>query len=377
MTEHIKANRRSYLGIATALILLVALLSSSFPSLVLAQFTSGREWGGLSTGTPGVQALTIANWRRDIGVPARFIVGANLNNLGPTTMNISSTGPTSIVRMTQSGFKELVGGELFNGNIAELVYNGGVYILQGRFDIVGSTIAFRGTSAPNGYLIEDGSCVSQTTYAALFAEIGTTYGSCSAGLFKLPDSRGSMLAGLDNQGGAGAANRLTSAGSGCTATALTGTGCGSQSSTLTSTDQLPPYTPSFGSGTIGVSFASGTIGVSFASGTIGVSFASGTITVAVADGRTFSTASVVRNDAGGLNPTGLGGPAWSVGSSPVTPSGPGTIGGSFKNTLSGSFNQSSLSGSFNQNALTANSVGISAAFATVSPLSLVRFAIKL
>jgi microcystin-dependent protein len=368
MTEHIKANRRSYLGIATALILLVALLSSSFPSLVLAQFTSAREWGGLSTGTAGVQSLTIANWRRDIGVPARFIVGANLNNVGPTTMNISSTGPTSIVRMTQSGFKQLVGGELFNGNIAELVYNGAVYILQGRFDIVGSTIAFRGASVPSGYLIEDGSCVSQTTYAALFAEIGTTYGSCSAGFFKLPDSRGSMLAGLDNQGSTGAANRLTSAGSGCTATALTGTGCGSQSSTLTSTDQLPPYTPSFGSSVIGVSFASGTIGVSFASSTI---------TISVVDVRTFATGSVVKNDGGGLNPTGAGGPAWSPGASPVSVTG-GSIGGSFnQSALSGSFDQSSLGGSFNQNALTAESVGASAAFATVSPLSLVRFAIKL
>ena len=46
-------------------------------------------------------------------------------------------------------------------------------------------------SPPTGYLSEDGSPVSRTTYAALFGLIGTTYGSGDGSTtFNLPDSRG-------------------------------------------------------------------------------------------------------------------------------------------------------------------------------------------
>ncbi len=58
----------------------------------------------------------------------------------------------------------------------------------------GTIVAFGGPSntVPSDYLICDGSAVSQTTYAALFAVIGTTYdassgGTPGAGLFRLPN----------------------------------------------------------------------------------------------------------------------------------------------------------------------------------------------
>lgn len=41
----------------------------------------------------------------------------------------------------------------------------------------GTVIAFAANSAPNGYLICNGAAVNRTTYAELFAVIGTTYGS--------------------------------------------------------------------------------------------------------------------------------------------------------------------------------------------------------
>ena len=43
------------------------------------------------------------------------------------------------------------------------------------------------SSAPTGFLECDGSAVSQSTYAALFAVIGTTYGDPGGGNFNLPD----------------------------------------------------------------------------------------------------------------------------------------------------------------------------------------------
>jgi prepilin-type N-terminal cleavage/methylation domain-containing protein len=47
------------------------------------------------------------------------------------------------------------------------------------------------TTAPTGYLLEDGSAVSRSTYSDLFAAIGTTYGAGDGSTtFNVPDSRG-------------------------------------------------------------------------------------------------------------------------------------------------------------------------------------------
>jgi len=56
---------------------------------------------------------------------------------------------------------------------------------------VGVVVAFSGTTAPAGYLLCDGSAVSRTTYAALFAVNGITYGAGNGTTtFNLPDLRG-------------------------------------------------------------------------------------------------------------------------------------------------------------------------------------------
>ena len=55
----------------------------------------------------------------------------------------------------------------------------------------GSTIEGWWSTAPTGYLIEDGSAISRTTYADLYALIGTSYGAGDGSTtFNIPDSRG-------------------------------------------------------------------------------------------------------------------------------------------------------------------------------------------
>lgn len=62
----------------------------------------------------------------------------------------------------------------------------------------GSTQMFAGTTAPRGWLIADGSAVSRTQYSALFAVIGTLYGSGDGTTtFNLPDMRGVVVRGVD------------------------------------------------------------------------------------------------------------------------------------------------------------------------------------
>ncbi|UOE45896.1 phage tail protein [Agromyces larvae] len=55
----------------------------------------------------------------------------------------------------------------------------------------GEVKIFAGASAPSGYLLCQGQAVSRTTYAALFAVLGTTYGTGDGtSTFNLPDLRG-------------------------------------------------------------------------------------------------------------------------------------------------------------------------------------------
>jgi microcystin-dependent protein len=67
---------------------------------------------------------------------------------------------------------------------------------------VGSIISLGTGNVPTGYLACDGSIVSRTTYADLFAEIGTAHGEGDGSTtFHLPDYRGRFLRGADEGAG--------------------------------------------------------------------------------------------------------------------------------------------------------------------------------
>jgi microcystin-dependent protein len=92
----------------------------------------------------------------------------------------------------------------------------------------GTISMFGGAAAPLGYLLCDGALVSRTTYALLFAAIGTTWGAGDGSTtFGLPDLRG--------RGPVGAG-----AGVGLTPRALAATG-GAETVTLDTT-QIPSHT---------------------------------------------------------------------------------------------------------------------------------------
>src|SRR5689334_21938639 len=74
---------------------------------------------------------------------------------------------------------------------------------------VGGVAPYAGSTAPTGWLFCFGQNVSRTTYASLFAAIGTTFGAGDGSTtFSLPDLRGRTPFGKDNMGGT-AANRVT------------------------------------------------------------------------------------------------------------------------------------------------------------------------
>ena len=107
----------------------------------------------------------------------------------------------------------------------------------------GAVLSHAGASAPSGWLLCYGQAVSRTTYAALFAVIGTTYGvGDGSTTFNVPDLRGRAVAGKDDMGGS-AAGRLNVTLTGTKASTSTGVITG-----LSSTASLVVGMQAFGTG---------------------------------------------------------------------------------------------------------------------------------
>ncbi len=63
----------------------------------------------------------------------------------------------------------------------------------------GMSFEWNSNSIPSGYLEENGAAVSRTTFADLFAAIGTMFGSGDGSTtFNLPNSKGKVVVGLDS-----------------------------------------------------------------------------------------------------------------------------------------------------------------------------------
>ena len=76
----------------------------------------------------------------------------------------------------------------------------------------GAVMYFAGQTAPTGWLKANGAAVSRTAYAALFAAIGTTYGTGDGRTtFNLPDLRGEFVRGWDDGRGIDSRRALGSA----------------------------------------------------------------------------------------------------------------------------------------------------------------------
>ena len=96
----------------------------------------------------------------------------------------------------------------------------------------GSVMPYAGSTAPSGWLLSYGQAISRSTYATLFAAIGTTYGvGDGATTFNVPDLRGRLVAGQDDMGGT-SADRLTGQSGGVNGDTLGASG-GAETHTLT------------------------------------------------------------------------------------------------------------------------------------------------
>ena len=163
-------------------------------------FRSGANTIGFSTS--GTERVSVSDAGLDVvnGLPIRLqdSSGAPFVSLkSPSALsgNIALTLPSSI---TNGGFLQTDG----SGNLS--------------FQIVagvpsGSVFCMAVATVPSGYLECNGAAVSRTTYAALFAIIGTNYGTGNgSSTFNLPDLRGEFVRGFDNGRGADSGRSIAS-----------------------------------------------------------------------------------------------------------------------------------------------------------------------
>jgi hypothetical protein len=147
------------------------------------------DWNTAAGSNGTVDGTNIAE-----GCPA-----GNVNNAVRSIMAIIRQSFTSGLQNFLAGTSPLAltsGGTGATSASAALVNLG---ITATSFIPTGAVMPFAMNTAPSGWLGCDGSAVSRTTYAALFAAIATTFGTGDGSTtFNLPDLRGEFLRGWDN-----------------------------------------------------------------------------------------------------------------------------------------------------------------------------------
>lgn len=129
------------------------------------------------------------------------------NGVNPT-LNVDLLGAFPIV--TDAAGTPVPAGAMIAGTPYELALDGTNHWRLKNFYVkpyempIGTILDFIGTSAPNSsFALAFGQAISRTTYAALFALIGTTFGvGDGTTTFNLPDLRGRVTAGKGDMGGA-------------------------------------------------------------------------------------------------------------------------------------------------------------------------------
>jgi len=211
------------------------IVKDSLGNVIWDQITSdptgvgSTSWGGTSSGSANAQIVVAPSFSSIDGQSISFIAG--FTNSSAMTLN-PGTGPINVLKDTASGPVSLTGGEVVAGNLIQVVYSSGT----GAFHLVsfpqnsyanlsatnltvtgtatlptattvggtsvfvsGEIRTFAMNTCPTGWQEANGNAISRTTYAALFTNIGTTWGSGDGSTtFNVPDFRGYFLRGWSN-----------------------------------------------------------------------------------------------------------------------------------------------------------------------------------
>ena len=186
---------------------------------------------GSGAGSPAYAFDTNTNtgmFRSAANQVAFTCAGTKISHFSSAGLFITSTGSATtgifLNDADNSAHISLKAPDVLSSNITyklpASITNGGFLQTDGSgnlsFQIVagvpsGSVFCMAVATVPSGYLECDGDEVSRTTFAALFAVIGTAYGTGNGSTtFNLPDLRGEFIRGFDNGRGADSGRSIAS-----------------------------------------------------------------------------------------------------------------------------------------------------------------------
>jgi microcystin-dependent protein len=155
----------------------------------------------------GTGAANAADARTNLGISATNTPFTPAGNIAATnTQAAIAELDTEKAALTGATFTGGISGTTgtFSGVVSGAAASADGHLLNrvtadGRYPPPGSIFWFAANSAPSGYLKANGALVSRSTYAALFAAIGTTFGvGDGSTTFGLPDLRGEFVRGWDD-----------------------------------------------------------------------------------------------------------------------------------------------------------------------------------
>jgi len=216
-------------------------------------FTSGTATAYSLTSNQGFVSQAAMN-----GAEISFMM--HVTNGQNPTLSVDGYGAAALIMDSASGYTPVPAGTLIVGSVYEAVYLSSVnqWRMKNFYQVpyvmpIGAGMDYWGSSVPsNNFAFPVGQAISRTTYATLFALIGTQFGGGDGSTtFNLPDKRGRVSAANDGMGGS-TAGRLTLSYFG--AGNVVGTAGGSEGQVLSPT-QIPQIT-STASANLGVSVSS-------------------------------------------------------------------------------------------------------------------------
>ncbi len=174
-----------------AIIQMITSRAVDWSPAIIAGDDAVRFYAAIVSDNARTAAITSANGYTDTA-RAAAITSANGYTDAARTAAVASAGAyTDTVATATRNYADVVAAAL-----ATAAQNAAVALARVRTGVVE---LYAGTAVPSGYLECNGAAVSRSTYADLFAAIGTRYGVGDGGTtFNLPQAQGEFIRGWDN-----------------------------------------------------------------------------------------------------------------------------------------------------------------------------------
>ena len=167
------------------------LWADSVNNLLKVRNGANSDWislGSINATNLGLAALASPTFTGTVTAPELDLTGTTSLKLPVGTTAQRPTGATGDIR--------------FNSTLSQVeTYMGSTWEKVGGVP-VGSITAYGSSTVPSGWLECNGATISRSTYATLYAAIGTSFGAGDgSSTFVLPDLRGEFIRGWDNSRG--------------------------------------------------------------------------------------------------------------------------------------------------------------------------------